>query len=248
MKLQEFEVLYLEKKTENYTVYVCKKKDSILKYRVLEITEHNKIAEYVAFFSNLKYRHFHGDFCIDECYYLVFTQPEGVPIDKNADISKVAQSFVKAFARENMPPAIAMPLLSLECMYIFNDEITFAYIPPITNIKCSKELFYKKLADFIRKICPVQQCEEVHTWLMDLENGEFKHLLYAFQCMPEIRNIPESTHRDMKKVFIVIKMLLILLLCVGAVLLLRQQIPKFIKEIYYDGEIEHIGEINVNEE
>ncbi len=87
MYIKEFNVIYTEKKTDEYRLYICKKSLENQLYRIFELADRNKIAEYIKYFNSLNFKDFYGDFSIDEKYYIVFKHPDGIiagtPTGKN---------------------------------------------------------------------------------------------------------------------------------------------------------------------
>lgn len=78
MYIKEFNVIYTEKKTDEYRLYICKKSLENQLYRIFELADRNKIAEYIKYFNSLNFKDFYGDFSIDEKYYIVFKHPDGI--------------------------------------------------------------------------------------------------------------------------------------------------------------------------
>ena len=70
MYIKEFNVIYTEKKTDEYRLYICKKSLENQLYRIFELADRNKIAEYIKYFNSLNFKDFYGDFSIDEKYYI----------------------------------------------------------------------------------------------------------------------------------------------------------------------------------
>ena len=83
MYIKEFNVIYTEKKTDEYRLYICKKSLENQLYRIFELADRNKIAEYIKYFNSLNFKDFYGDFSIDEKYYIVFKHPDGIIAGKN---------------------------------------------------------------------------------------------------------------------------------------------------------------------
>ena len=70
-------------------------------YRIFELADRNKIAEYIKYFNSLNFKDFYGDFSIDEKYYIVFKHPDGI-IAGDSDWKKLsAKDIVKALVESS---------------------------------------------------------------------------------------------------------------------------------------------------
>ena len=54
MYIKEFNVIYTEKKTDEYRLYICKKSLENQLYRIFELADRNKITEYIKYFNSLR--------------------------------------------------------------------------------------------------------------------------------------------------------------------------------------------------
>ena len=133
MYIKEFNVIYTEKKTDEYRLYICKKSLENQLYRIFELADRNKIAEYIKYFNSLNFKDFYGDFSIDEKYYIVFKHPDGI-IAGDSDWKKLsAKDIVKALVLQNPPLEIAVPMLSFNNIFVYEKEIRFAYVLPMLD-------------------------------------------------------------------------------------------------------------------
>ena len=122
MYIKEFNVIYTEKKTDEYRLYICKKSLENQLYRIFELADRNKIAEYIKYFNSLNFKDFYGDFSIDEKYYIVFKHPDGI-IAGDSDWKKLsAKDIVKALVLQNPPIEIAVPMLSFNNIFVYEKE------------------------------------------------------------------------------------------------------------------------------
>ena len=149
MYIKEFNVIYTEKKTDEYRLYICKKSLENQLYRIFELADRNKITEYIKYFNSLNFKDFYGDFSIDEKYYIVFKHPDGI-IAGDSDWKKLsAKDIVKALVLQNPPIEIAVPMLSFNNIFVYEKEIRFAYVLPMLDNRACKGLLEEKLADMI---------------------------------------------------------------------------------------------------
>lgn len=192
MYIKEFNVIYTEKKTDEYRLYICKKSLENQLYRIFELADRNKIAEYIKYFNSLNFKDFYGDFSIYEKYYIVFKHQDGI-IAGDSDWKKLsAKDIVKALVLQNPPIEIAVPMLSFNNIFVYEKEIRFAYVLPMLDNRACKGLLEEKLADMIDLIWSEHRTPEAKRWLDSLRRGKFSHLVIALKYMPENEKaIPE---------------------------------------------------------
>lgn len=180
MRLKEYEVLYVER-AEN-PAYICRAADDGMVYRVIEASDRERIAKYIKYFAVCRPKAFREDFCLNEKYYAVFSEPDGIPL-KVAEEPLTAQKAVRALAMQNPPPEIAVRLLSREHIFVCGGELEFAYDLPETYEKVTREYFFAKLADFIEPLCEDRD-RNTERWLSELRGGKFESLPDAYINMP----------------------------------------------------------------
>lgn len=198
MKLKEYEVLYVEP-AEN-TVYICRKMPESKLYRVIETTDRTRIAKYIEYFVLCKSTVFCEDFCLNEKYYAVFRNPDGIPL-KASEEKLTAQKAVRALAMQNPPLEIAVKILSADHVFVCGEELEFAYDLPETDVKITREYFFGQLADFVNSLWETDGNRHAEKWLADLRGGKFENLLNAYRCMPDPTEKEDFSDREhLKKI------------------------------------------------
>ncbi len=193
MKLMEYEVLYAER-GEN-AVYVCTKPSESKQYRVIESTDKPQIAEYIKYFVTQKPSGFYEDFCLNEKYYAVFGQPDGIPLDGSGE-QLTARMVLRALAMQDPPLEIAVRILSRDHIFICGDDPEFAYDLPETKKEITREYFFSRLADFIEPLMITTGDRQSEKWFEDLKGGKFESLLSAYRHMPDPDNSKEISAKD----------------------------------------------------
>ena len=98
MYIKEFNVIYTEKKTDEYRLYICKKSLENQLYRIFELADRNKITEYIKYFNSLNFKDFYGDFSIDEKYYIVTDRWQTFTnVELNTDILEKLSGYCDEF-------------------------------------------------------------------------------------------------------------------------------------------------------
>lgn len=216
MKLMEYEVLYVEY-AEN-TVYICRRPPENKLYRVIETADKTRIAKYIKYFSVHKAKEFCEDFCLNEKYYAVFRVPDGIPLNNSGE-TLTAQKIVRAFAMQNPPLEIAVNILSREHIFVCGDELEFACGLPETDMKITLEYFFVKLTDFLNSFCKTRADRNIEKWLADLCGGEFKDLLTAYRCMPDMSEEAELPDTERFKKLKNILMKIVVVIAAAAVII-----------------------------
>ncbi len=181
MKLKDYEAVYIEY-SEN-TVYICRRASERGLFRIIESADKERIEKYIKYFSTHKFSGFCGDFCLNGKYYVVFDNPDGVPLKSAAEIPD-AKKIVKALAIQNPPPEIAVKIMSREYIFVCGEEIEFAYDLPETDM-ISRELFWERLADLVDSFWQKPINERAEKWLSDLREGKFENIPAAYKHMPD---------------------------------------------------------------
>ncbi len=180
MRLNEYEVIYAERSG----VYICRKPRENGLYRIVAASDKARIAKYIKYFKTRRPKEFHGDFCLNEKYYVVFDAPDGIPLKKSGE-TLTARKTVRAFALQNPPLEIAVKMLSPDNIFVCGDELEFAYALPETDIKITREYFFARLADFIISFCEANSDRNIKLWLDELRRGKFEDILTAYRNMPD---------------------------------------------------------------
>lgn len=191
MNLREYEVLYVER-AEN-TAYICRKPPEGRLYRVIESDDRARIAKYIKYFSKHAPDSFYEDFCLNEKYYAVFDNPDGIPAE-DAELS--ARKVVRALALQNPPPGIAVKILSKNYIFVCGEELEFAYELPETDMEITQEIFFERLADFVSSLWGTRGDPRAEKWIADLRAGSFENLLTAYRCMPDFAEKASSRNRE----------------------------------------------------
>lgn len=189
MKLMEYEVLYAER-GEN-TVYVCTKPPESKRYRVIESADKARIAEYIKYFVTRKPCGFYEDFCLNEKYYAVFDEPDGIPLDKSGE-QLTARRALRALAMQDPPLEIAVRILSVDHIFVCGEELEFAYDLPEIQKDITRKYFFSRLADFLEPLLKTSG----ERWLEDLRGGKFESLLSAYRNMPDLGDLNEISKKD----------------------------------------------------
>ncbi len=246
MKLGEFNVIYRERTDREYAVYICRKSLSSRLYRIIELTDRNKIVECIKYFDSLQFKDFYGDFSINEKYYIAFSQPDGKVL-KAADTEKIpAKSIVKALAMQNPPLELSLPMLSFDNIYVSGNEIRFAYVPPVLDKRVSKDMLEQKLADMVDALWSENRSEEAEQWLISLRSGKFAHLISAFKNMPESEiGTSELKPRNYDKIKnVLLKTAAIIGAVIGIIIMFKLLTEKSEDDMEYD-QIDSLGVVDL---
>ncbi len=193
MRLQEYEVIYTER-AEN-TVHICRKPPEAKLYRIVETADKKKTAGYIQYFRTRSIRGFYEDFCLNEKYYAVFDNPDGVPLRSSGE-PLTAERVVRALTMQNPPLEIAVKILSADLIFVCGEEMEFAYCLPETDRKVTKKMFFRKLADFVESLWEKPISEQAQGWLADLRGDRFENLPEAYRHMPDPAVAPEPSGEE----------------------------------------------------
>lgn len=248
MQLKEYNVIYKERENEEYTVYICRKSFSSRLYRILELTDKNKIIECIKYFDSLKFKDFYGDFSINEKYYIAFSQPDGT-ILKYSDTEKIsAKSIVKALAMNNPPLELSLSMLSFDNIYVSGNEIRFAYAPPVLDKSVSKQTLEQKLADMVEALWSENRSEEAKQWLISFRSGKFAHLISAYKNMPESETVSSElkpkSYDKIKK--ILLKTAAVVSVIIGIIIMFNLLTEENEDNLEYD-KIDSLGVIDLTD-
>lgn len=249
MKLMEYEVLYAER-GEN-AVYVCTKPPESKRYRVIESADKTRIAEYIKYFVTQKPSGFYENFCLNEKYYAVFDQPDGIPLERSGE-ELTARMVLRALAMQDPPLEIAVRILSKDHIFVCGAEPEFACDLPETKKVITREYFFSRLSDFLKPLMKTPGDRQSEKWYEDLKDGKFESLLSAYRHMPDPDNSKEISIKDrfekIKEILPKIAALIIATAAaVTAVILALNQSGESGEEQEYSG-ISSLGTIDLTEE